>query len=478
VGLSQITQKLISVQNDVDKTEKAILGKVFDIQAIRNFMTHHAELNAANQVAKNDVGALEIKSDELNKRLAGMKLQQQVRQGLMRAESAQLEAMVAQQGATIHALQQEIAARKTIRAKQALMKQVHDQLTMEKAQQVLKGEMMKQQIEVAINKGEELKDLAQDAELSKVKMAMEIELKKHQSLRMQLVTLHNYGDACHTRVEQLGKQTHIQAVEGPKEDLLLKAVEKHAIAAENAATQRLQAEKMILSAELEQAKMNVKMAHSALTAKTKQFERLKGEITATFTATRSEMKANMDRIKTLNKAIHANIQKEKEDRKKLAMVEMTVQDLMKELDPTRMATLNADNYALKSAFTRTEQALKKSKMEEAQALAEAGETAAEVKALEEAAKISKQEKLKAAKEGAEELKKATLEATKNQEQADKTKNAAQAALEKKCRPEWDTISSKKNKELQTCKALESELAVAKAQQETLMQTLKAEVATD
>lgn len=477
MALSALSRNLTSVQDDVEKAETKFFGKNFDVNAVQSFMKRDAEMKSSNQAAKTSIAALEMKRNGLRTQLSRGRQQLQVRQSRMRAEEEQLQNTEAKQQSTKQEIQREIANLRTVREEEGfLMKQIHEDLQTPVEQQLLKSEMMKHQIQTAIAKGEAFKALVEEQELGKTRMAIDVELKKHQNLKMQLLTLHKYGEACHTREDQIEKETHLQNVEGPKENLLVDAVEKHAIAAENAATQRLQAEKMILSAELKEVENQVKMAFTALTAKTKQFERLKVEITAQFKATRAEMEEDMEYIKKVNKAIHANIQKEKQDRKKLELVELTIIQIMKELDPAKLATLKADYKALQKAFIRTDAALQKSKMAESQALAEAGEAAAETKAFSAAAKTSQEEKEKATEEGSAELKKEVLKAAAHKAKAEKDAKAAMVALEVKCRDEWDDISAKKAKEVKACDALQSELSVAKAQQEVLMSTLKARAA--
>lgn len=462
-SLSQVSQRLLTVQGNMQQAEKSVLGKVFDLQTVRSFLTHHQQYGAANQVLRNDVAALNIKAEDLSAQVAAARTQLQAAQGIRRAETAEAQTMLAQEDGTILTLHEEIAKTRVRMSTQEKVEvkltHVHDDLVKNEQLAAAKrahDAIVNQQVAVATNS----------------------ELLKHQSLRNQLISMHRYGEACHGQAESLKKALKHEVVVAPADTTLLRAVEAHAVEADNAAMQRLQAEKLILLAELAQAEQESKTAHAKLVAETHAFDTQKAQVVNEFKATRAEMVSTMDRIKTLGKAIRVNIRARNQAQVKRDLVEATRQEMLKELDPTKIHMLEAENAALKARYNFSAAVLMKSKMAEAKAIAVKDQATANMKASKKASAASYEEAEEAKKEGKAEVKEAMLKAEEEKVKARKEIDAAKAALEMQCRAKWDVRAAEKDKEVQQCDALASSLATEQAKLETLKTTLQAQVSAD
>merc|ERR1719375_2435216 len=431
-------------------------------------MVHDAEASAANQVAANDLKTLKMKAEEISKAVAGARVQLQAMLSVQRAQKAQLEAMLIQQQSTIEHLRAEAYNNAGVIADHVRLRKVHDQLVIAK------------QNELAMAKAAHLHDQQveqkEQAENAQLNVWLDNEAAKQANLKGQLITMNQYGQACHKRVSELEKEMVAASktiVVETKESALLETVQAHANVADEAAMQRLQAEKMILRAEQESQK-----EYAELKQKTQVYDALKDHIVHQFNDIRSQMQGSVARIKVLNEGIRQNIAASSEAKTKVDLLDKTRQELIVELDPSKMAVVKAEHHALQDAYNRTEVTLHKSKLAETMAFTDAQEAKAGAMAAQEAVKISKEQALQAVAEGEAEVRAAVAEAEANKQEARKKKEDAAAALEMKCREEWDVRSATMKKQQTECKALKSELEVAQAQADTLKETLKAQVSAD
>merc|ERR1719440_1994918 len=68
--LGKLSASLVSVRQEVDKTEQSMLGKVLDLQTARSFFVRHEEIGTSNEKLTDDVSMLNTQVEDLSSSLS------------------------------------------------------------------------------------------------------------------------------------------------------------------------------------------------------------------------------------------------------------------------------------------------------------------------------------------------------------------------------------------------------------------------
>jgi hypothetical protein len=454
--LGSMEELLLSVQTDVNNAEKKLFGKVFDLQSERNFLARHQQI-----VSEND--ELQDGMEGLNEKIATMsseldKVQRRflsVKHNHVDAEKHMNE-QVAENDFTIDKLHQELQG-------SHLIHKDYDRLM------DLKKALIKE--------GEEINAVAEaaDKELRDAKSTLHEEESLIQpNLQKQLVGQHSYGVSCHVKVHNLDQQLRAVLAAKPLQNSAEEAAAEHAARSNEAKDQRLRIENQLLKQQMQHAEAALEGLKEEERAAQAKLAQLKQEIVTEKQAVLNAMSNLKEHMTTMQDAMQQNIDQRKTKEAALIIESDTLEELQQKMSVSGMDNLRSENAKLKAMLEGSQSKLQASQASEAEAKAFEQEKLAENAALQETAHLSLKKAEEAMGSAQKQVSNAAHESESTQAKAKAVMEQAEAAVAAKCKPEWDSRSSKAESKMSKCRVWQDDLAAANAEIETLKVALEAQ----
>mmetsp|Transcript_99392 Transcript_99392/g.310264 ORF Transcript_99392/g.310264 Transcript_99392/m.310264 type:complete len:294 (+) Transcript_99392:588-1469(+) len=286
--------------------------------------------------------------------------------------------------------------------------------------------------------------------------------------------MHLYCVQCRTQVQELQGNLRAASALAPKESETVEQVAKQAEDVFKADYQRMMAEGVLLKAEIKRVEGNGNKALSVLRAEQTDLQLLESQLTYDVADAQARINATRMKHEELKRTLAITDGVEQGDLEQRKELEEQLNGLHERLSPVVYSAIRAENSAYRSELGQAMALLQSSKDQEARAAAAAQQATAEVDAQQQATEIASDAVREAESEGEKQLDGAVKAAAANKEQSQQAEARAEGVIADRCQPEWDVRGGEKDAELKKCRALKEELAVVKAQQDTLMQTLKAQ----
>lgn len=460
-SLQDVSRQLLQVQSRVDQTEQSLFGKVVDANTIRTLYGKHQMIDGSNIKAQDDITKLDNQVSTLSTDLGGAQRKLAVDGRNQRSEVNALTDKITQDKELIQNLTSELTEyqKRDLPGNHQRLCQMHDKL-----------------LEANSATNAIVQQVTND--LNNAKKAHTDEVQRSHGLKQYLVEVHHYGVACHSRVQELEKDLRVtQAVE-PRETAGLTAAMRQSEATAAATEQRLLAEGALLRANIRRLETQAQSDLRGFKTVRREYETLQASILAEVQGLEAKIAAEKGRIQSLTASLHENMEVQAEDAGQRAMLEKELGELQQQVSPVQYATLQGENDALQAELDQTTAMLAHSKASEAKAVTDAQQARAAASAQKATAAIAEQGMQEAREEGLRQLAAAVAKAAESKATAERTLASAESAIASRCQAEWDERSAEKNREMQRCDSLKEELLVAKAQEETLRQTLSAQQASD
>jgi len=450
--LSSVTEELIGVGSDVDQTEKALLGRIVDAETARSLMVQHQEMEAANKRAHADMQNLREQAASLTKLLAQAH-QEYIMQGeAQRMEEKALETKLATSAHATALVERKLPPLRFL-AKKLTVK--HTKLAKEAETSKMTG----------VTVHNELQQLFAD---------IRAEAADEATLRRSLVEVHNYSVACHARANALQADVAVAAKHMPKTSAAGAAAEKQSEATQRASSQRLQAEGVLLRAQIQQTETSGAHALENLKADRLAMSQLEGRIIEDVQIIGAKMNETKKRTAKVQEAVQENINKRSEDAGRKASLDLELRKLHERVSPVIYAALDAENMALKAEISEVTGLLAKAKRSEVGSYVQLVQNEAEMKGQQMASAAAQAAVRQAEEDGRVMIGKALQEASKNKAKAEILLQKSNAKIAERCNPEWDKRDEETDEEVKKCRSIQEELLIVNAQKDTLLQTLKAQ----
>jgi len=462
-ALGKYSASLMSVQSEVDKTEASMLGKVLDLQTARTFFTRHEEINTANKKKEAVItslnGQVEGLSAQLNK--AQKEYLTNSKQNMLFEGRDHLKNVENQ--ALIKSLNTELIKTADVQATLKRLSAIHKNLLNEAVTVTKTGETASRL-------------------LSKERASSATEVRKHKSLREQLVRMNNYSVACHADVTRASKQLGMVLLSESKDNQAALLTLKQKKRATDAAEQRLLAERAVLVTETKKAENEATEEVSKLKDLRGDLNVLENNILVEVEKLQAEIRAEKARVKSLSADLMANSQSDSEDMIKKEAMDKHLEDLVKKVhddeNPIIIATTEGQNDALQTELNDAYGLWKSAKTSETTALLDLDSAKAQAQAGGVSLALAEKALKTAREEGQKKVAEAVKVAAESKAKSQALIEKAQAAVAARCKSKWDEIWKGKRGQLMKCKALKEELNVEKAKQESLKLTLQAKSMSD
>lgn len=457
--LGTVSAALMSVQTEVDKTEQSMLGKVLDLQTARSFFTRHEEIDTANDKMADDISKLNGQVEGLSSELSKTQREFLSNAHKYRTAERKLKDEVVENSAFIGSMNAELAKEDEVEKELKRLSKIHKELMAEAANVTIAG-----------NRANKMLGEARDKSRN--------EVYKHKSLRDQLVKMNNYSIKCHASVE---KQTHklgVAMISQSKDSEAVALTMRQKKKANDATEQRLLAEHALLISEVKRTEKESLQEMHRLQDLREDMAELEKNIVEEVRKLELQIKEQKERVKTLSVDLMENAQAEQEHNEKKEAMELHLAELVKEVheseNPVLIATTEAQNEALEAELNEAYELWRSIKSAETTSLLNVDQASATNAAAKESLKLAEDAVQAAHEEGEKKVAQAVKEALASKKKSQAIIDKAEAALAKRCKPDWDAIWDKKRSKLEQCKANKEELSLEQAKKESLMQILKAQ----
>jgi hypothetical protein len=450
--ISAVSEELLEVGGDVAKTEQTLVGKMLDVETARSLVSKHKEIDAANARAHADFANLRHQIDSLSTLLA-------------KSQHAYQEMGIAQRQAEMR-LESKLALQ---------IQQLKDESNRIKGLKLLQGKLSTTRKQL-VNKGMHTvaKGLGAKHEIQELLKAIQVEAADEFRLKRSLVEVHNYSVLCHNQAEKLTHDIGAAVALAPKQSVAAAAAERQGEATQKAATERLQAEGVLLRAQIHQTENEGAMAMVSLKQSRLALSELEQSIISEVVTISGKMNISKERQVLLEKSVQDNVGKMDEDNGRKIGLENEIAELHKQVNPIVFAALDAENAALKVEIVEATSLLAKSKETEAQGFASLSQLQAEEEAARTAVDVAHAAVNSAQAQGQAQLQDAVGKAQESEVKAKDLETKAHAVVNERCAPKWDERETQTGDEVAECRGVGEELTIVKAQKETLEQTLKAQ----
>jgi len=436
---------------------------VLDLQTARTFFSRHEEIDTANNKMTDENAKLNAQVEDLSSTLSQTQKKFLSDAQKNRASEGTLREQIIENDGLIQSMNAELSKTDDIKA------------ALKKLEKILR-DLEQEAVNIsAVGRKTETK-------LHDARESNRGEVFKHKGLREQLVAMNNYSSRCYGNVAKASKKLGVALVSDSKDSQAAALTLKQKKKANDAAEQRLLAEHALLVSQVKKIETEGKQDVDRVKDLRNDMQTLEKNIVAQVRVLEERIKDEKERVKSLSVDLMENAQSEEESNTRKEAMDARIEKLIKEMheseNPITIATTEGQNQALEAELAEGYTLWKSAKMTETTALLNVDQAASEMAATRESLKLANKALAMAQKEArkkvAEAIKKAAAGKAKSQILIDKARTAILA----RCKPDWDEIWKKKRAKLVQCKSRKEELTMEQAKKETLVQTLKAQVASD
>jgi len=452
--LGQVAESLLGVQNDINRVEKEVMGKVFDLQTVRTFFATH-------QALETERDQLDAKNAELQQTITQVSNHAVAQQQEFTTKEQQLQHHLALQTAGMSDLQVHV---------QTLQKELDHRKMVEQDKAALQhlNQVLRDQLTATTSQAE-----LQQKQLLDAQKNIQILNADIQRLKEELKSQHDYGVMCHSKMAQMEQLLAAEQQHESANDAATRAAAKQADAAAVAAQQRLLSEKQLLEHQLVNQQTMLQSQAAKIEALARRLTASNDALTATKQQAQQEVQqlkfqegAVKTQLRTCDDSLMQNVQARN-------LVEKQLHACHEQLLGNKEAILESKLGQCEDIYKQTSTAFNAAQVKLAKAIAERDQALNDRKAAEESSKVNQKAAQEAMKTAQERVVEKTKESAAAQEQAQQAIMAAEASLSKKCMVVWKKRNKEVRKELKQCKVTEDDLVMAKAQATTLEESLKA-----
>lgn len=450
IGL--VAENLVSVQGDINRVEKEVLGKVFNMQTMRNFFDEHKAAVDENKKLNVDMsklsGQVSMLSTQLSQAHADFSDQAQQHRAIM----AEIHSKVVEDEAVIQGLSQELMREKAIEAESLKLQKVNGMLRIDGTKATYDAEMVHHELDNAT------------LELRSREGSTEV-------VRNELIKQHQYGELCHQRVAALQDELHILSSKQQAEKVIVQHALQTVTTQGEEAQQTMAQRNAVLKARLLKAQMNVQTFQSQLTSTQQQLRALQHQAALEVGRMDQEATQLTQHIAIAESALATQLHNRKLAAAQMEATQVAVATLEKQMLSSKLSAETQENAALKGDLLRLQAALREAQVGVARAQGQAVQAAQEAQHFKatavsnaQAAQTTAREALAQiakAKQGDDAAAKATADATMD----------AEASVMTKCSTLWDKKHAKVFETLDKCKQQKQDLKSMSAQVSSLKETM-------
>jgi hypothetical protein len=448
--VGKIAENLVGVQGDINRVEKEVLGKVFDMSTMKAFLGQH-------EAAIKDHEKLDQEEEDLNKQATSLSKQldkaineTSSQDKKHRAAMAELSSQVAEDKAVIQGLKKELIPLVEMQKEVEELPPVNANQTAENTQAVAAAQASTEELVY---------------EKSKIKSYKETT----KNLMKELVKQHDYATKCHERLFQLNTQLHEVATKEAR-----MKYEQAASGAKGEAMEKFLEEKNgVLNLRLSKAKKNLDTINFAKANTKAKIGSLQTEGQLQLEKLKAELGKLRTQSASIESAMMAKITNRKLIEKALRGSSLQVEDMQARLLAGRLDKLKRNNTQMTNDLNQIRNGLQTAQISTAKAEAQRTQLLAQAAQMRQQSNNKTAEAQEVAREALARVIAARQEDDDASQKAQEATMQAQASMLIKCSAIWDKEHPKVKGKLKKCERTKLDLQSVKASVASLTSSVKA-----
>jgi len=456
--IGRVAENLMSVQGDINRVEKEVLGKVFDMQTMKNFFSTHQAALDENKRLTGEVSKLNSEISSVSTELANTRVRSEDLEKAHRQHITSMQAKVAEDEAVIQDLDAEMKHEKMLEQDNAKLLQINNGLREESS----KAASQSKQVHY---------------ELTEAKATLQEHMKVTGLLQDQLIKQHEYAISCHDRVSTLETQLKATVQSQAAEKEATNTMIKQATSSTSAVQGQLLTENSQLKNMLEQAKQQATIYQNQLVKQHADMTSLQNEAEKELGTMRAELDKMREHMGVVEASLSTNINSRMIVENQLAQKEKMITSLQATLLDGKKAALISMNEQLRKDVERMQKALEISQVSEAQAKAQVMQAKQLMAVWKKAAAQNAAAAQATAQEALQKVDAAKKSDEKAIAKADAAVMDAEASMLTQCSAVWDKKHGDILQKLNQCKTVKDDLKTVYAQVASLQGSLATDKAT-
>eukprot|EP00427_Karlodinium_veneficum_P048054 CAMPEP_0169226284 /NCGR_PEP_ID=MMETSP1016-20121227/23660_1 /TAXON_ID=342587 /ORGANISM="Karlodinium micrum, Strain CCMP2283" /LENGTH=560 /DNA_ID=CAMNT_0009304869 /DNA_START=60 /DNA_END=1742 /DNA_ORIENTATION=- len=448
--VGKIAENLVGVQGDINRVEKEVLGKVFDMSSMKVFLDKHETAIKDHEKYEQEAADLTNQATTLSKQLDNAINETSVQDKSHRSAMTRLSSKVAEDKVVIAGLQKELVPLVEMEKEVQRFPEVNANLTAWNTRAVSAAQAA-----------------TQESLYEKVKMKGYQETTKN--LMKELVKQHDYATKCHSRLYQLNTQIH----ELQTKEAQMKYEQSQADAKGDAMEKFLEDKNVLIETRLQKAKTNLQTINFAKANVEAKIATLQTEGQMKLEKMKEELGKLRQQTASIEAAMMAKVTNRKLIEKALRGAGIQVEDLQARLLAGHLGKLRANNTQMTNDLNEIRQGLQQSQVATAKAEAEKQHYEWLVDHLKNETSATTLRAQDVAREALAKVVAVKAEANEATQKAEEATLAAQASQLQKCDAIWVKEHPKVLEKIKACVQVKVDLDAMKANVASLTATVKA-----
>jgi len=448
--IGKVAENLVGVQGDINRVEKEVLGKVFDMSTMKSFLTQHESAIKENEKLDQEQDDLTKQATSLSRQLDKAINDTSVQDRNHRLKMSELTSKDSEDKAVIQGLQKELIPLVEMQKEVRKLPPINANQTAENTKSVAAAQAVTEEVVY---------------EKSKMKTYQTTT----KNLMKELVKQHDYATRCHQRLYQLNTQLHEISIEEARVKYEQDRAEK-----EGSGTEKLlESKNAAISERLKKAKKNTDTITFTKANSKAKIQRLQVEGEYSLEKLKDELGRLRQQSASVETAMMAKISNRKLMEKALRGATVEVEDMSKKILAGVLEKLRTNNTFMTKELNELRAGLQTAQVNTAKAESQSRMLLAQAEELRSQASNKTFEAQDVAREALEKVVAAKAQEDAAIKKAEEATLQAQSSMLTKCSVIWDQEHPNKLTKLKQCKQTKLDLDTVKASVASLTSSVQA-----
>jgi len=439
----------VGVQGDINRVEKEVLGKVFDMSTMKSFLNAHEAAIKDHEKLDQEQQDLSKQATSLSKQLDKAISDTNAQDAKHRESMAQLDSQVAEDKAVIQGLQKELIPLVEMQKEVEKLPPINAKQTAENTKTVSAAKAATEELVYERSKIKNYEDTTKN-------------------LMKELVKQHDYATKCHQRLYQLNTQLHeVQTREARSK------YEENRLGAKGEAMEKYLEEKnKKVAARMKKSKKNLNTINFAKANTVAKIRALQTEGQIELEKLKADLGQLRQQSASIETAMMAKVTNRKLIEKALRGAAVQVEDMQAKLLAGRLDKLRRNNTQMTSDLEQLRTGMQKAQINTAKAESQRTQLLAQAAQIKQQAQNKTMEVQEVAREALARVVAAKQSDDDAAQKAQEATMQAQASMLVKCSAIWNQEHKHVNQKLKQCRTTKLDLQTVKASVEALTNSVQ------
>lgn len=447
--IGKVAENLVGVQGDINRVEKEVLGKVFDMSTMKSFLNQHEAAIKEHESLEKDQDGLNKQATALSTQLDKAINETSAQDKKHRASMAKLSSKVSEDKAVIQGLKRELVPLVEMQKETDKLPPINANLTAQNTKAVAAAQAATEELLYEKSKLKTYQDTTKN-------------------LMKELVKQHDYATKCRERLYQLNTRIH----EVSSKEAKMKYEQGLASEQGAAIEKKLEEKNKLIQTRLKKAKTNQQTINFAKANMKAKISALQTEAQLRLEKLKDELGKLRQQSASIETAMMAKISNRKLIEKALRGASVQMEDMQSRLLAGRLDKLRRNNTQMTNDLAQLRAGLEKAQVNTVKAEAQRSQLLRQVQQIRVETANKTAETQDVAREALAKVVAARQEDDDAQNRAQAATMEAQASMLVKCSAIWAKEHKHVFAKLKKCKQTKQDLETARASVAALTSSVK------